>query len=62
VCPHCYSSFRANVLDNCCLPPQCTESKHVVLTVGEGVILAAWSLGTLRARGSELAAVSLGIM
>lgn len=52
------NSATPSSLYSCCLLPQHTKSKHVVLTMGE----AAWSLGTLRARGSGLAAISLSVM
>lgn len=56
------SNIATPFLYNCCLQPQCTKSKHVVLTLREGGMSAAWSLETLRARGSGLATASLGVM
>lgn len=48
-------SITAPSLHNCCLPPGCTMSKHVVLTLGGGgrvSRLEDWDMGT---RGAGLA-------
>lgn len=49
----CLSSITTPSLHNCCLPPQCTMSKHVVLTVGGGGHVSCLEHGDSGSQGSR---------